>query len=338
MSSQDSGASLERSSTERSNRSKLVSWLERFFLMRAAFGRASERLFKPTDPGYAEYLCARQCLDGALRLEPEAAVTVECVATLRGGLHLGLEAWRRRAGLESERDLSSLFDAYLQHDDGSELKERLTSNERELLTDLVSAPGVLHLASLDEEKRSALRAQLQQLVERIVNKLDEEARALDRLKAVRMYRLVVLPVATVMLLGIGGWYLTRPVNYALNSVVQLSSSFRPDVYPAAGLVNGDKDTLAIHTTAEANPWAMIDLGATHSIHRVVVENRKDVGGRSIPLQIETSPDGVQFHPYALRETEFTTWIAKGPSTRARYVRLTLKQPMATLELSEVEVY
>lgn len=338
MSSQDSGASLERSTTERSNRARLVSWLERFFLMRAAIGQASERLFKSSDAGYAEYVCAKQCLDAALRLEPEAAVTVESVATLRGGLHFSLEAWRKRSGLESARDLASLFEAYLQHNDGAELEERLTSNDRELLTDLVSARGVLFLARLDEDKRSALRVQLQQLVERIVTGLDADARALGRLKAIRMYRVVVLPVATVVLLGIGGWYLTRPVNYALNRVVQLSSAFRPDAYPAAGLVNGDKDTLAIHTTAEANPWAMIDLGAVHSIHRVVVDNRKDLGGRSYPLQIETSSDGVEFRPFARRETEYTTWVAKGPWTRARYVRLTLIQPMATLELSEVEVY
>src|SRR5512133_533828 len=338
MSSQDSGTSPKRSPSERSNRSKLVSWLERFFLMRAPIEQAQERLFKPSDPGYAEYACAKQCLDGAQRLEPEAAVTVECISTLRSALHLALESWRNRAGLESQSDLTGLFNLYLEHDDGAALKERLTGNELARLMDLLSAKGVLCLAPLDESNRSALREQLRGIVEEIVGKLDVDVRSLSRLKTVRFYRLVLAPVLVVATLGFGGWYLIRPVNYALNATVQLSSSFRPDVYPPAALVNGDKETLGIHTAGEAHPWALIDLGAVRRIHRVVVDNRKDVPGRSFPLQIETSSDGAKFEPYARREGEFKTWVAKGPSTRARYVRLTLIQPLATLELSEVEVY
>lgn len=343
MAAQDLATSAEQKPVERNGgngsvaRSKLVDAIRRFFLLPDAIQQAKGVEFKPTDAGYAEYLCAKQCMDATKRLEPDSAGTMESIAILRGALHFGLDAWRARRDVKVDRDLAALWSAYLTHTDGEEVSGQLSANHKTLLEQFIESSGLLSVSPLSPAKRTELGELLDTTVERVMGKLDIEALSVSRLRTTRLLRLTVLPAAVLGVLALAGWSLARPNNLALHKSVQLSSAYNPAAYPAAALVDGDKEKLGIHTMDEASPWAQVDLGDSHRISRVVVNNRKDVEGRSYPLHIETSLDGVTYQPFARRDTPYKTWTAKASSRPARYVRLQLKVP-SSLQLSEVEIY
>lgn len=334
---------IEQKPAERSrgNRSKghvrLMQFARRYFLMSEAIQRAKGSEFRQTDCGYVEYTCAKQCLDAIRRLEPDSAGTIESIAILRGALHFALDAWRARRGVDASRELAALWPAFSQHPDGKETTERLTEHQHAMLREFIRSAGLLTVAPLTAAKRSELGDLLNGLVEDLVGKLDGEALALSRLRTTRVLRLVFIPTAIIGILALAVFWLVRPNNVALHKAVQLSTVFNPAAYPGPGLVDGDKEHLAVHTQGEPSPWAQIDLGGNYNVRRVVVDNRKDLDGRSIPLDIETSLDGVNYTPFAHRETPFKTWNAKAASRSARYVRLIMRTSNS-LQLSEVEVY
>ena len=72
-----------------------------------------------------------------------------------------------------------------------------------------------------------------------------------------------------------------------------------------------------------------------------VWNRSDspgvVAARALPLYVEVSTDGKQYHRVARRERPFTVWRVSFPTVSARYVRLRV-QRKSYLHLNEVEVY
>jgi hypothetical protein len=96
--------------------------------------------------------------------------------------------------------------------------------------------------------------------------------------------------------------------------------------------------LMFHTTNEAEPWVVIDLGAVERVRRIEVDNRPDCcQDRAVPLVAEVSTDRKSWRQVARRDSDFSTWIAKFPRTSARYVRL--RAPRTTmLHLAKVVVH
>jgi hypothetical protein len=77
-----------------------------------------------------------------------------------------------------------------------------------------------------------------------------------------------------------------------------------------------------HTDPQDNPWIEFDLGKPTGVHRIDVENRDDCcQDRAIPLVVELSNDRTSWKEVARRDKDFSTWVARFPATRARYVRL-----------------
>jgi hypothetical protein len=93
-----------------------------------------------------------------------------------------------------------------------------------------------------------------------------------------------------------------------------------------------------HTTEEANPWLEFDLGATRSISRVRIENRRDCcSDRAVPLTVEVSTDGKNWKTVARQAEDFTSWSVSFGSVEARWVRLQTHR-QTYLHLAEVRIW
>jgi hypothetical protein len=87
---------------------------------------------------------------------------------------------------------------------------------------------------------------------------------------------------------------------------------------AAGL---PRDVL-FHTAEEDSPWVEIDLGAAIEIRSVELWNRSDCCyDRTVPLVIELAGEGRQYRTVASRDDYFSSWTARFPRQRARFVRV-----------------
>jgi hypothetical protein len=311
--------------------------ISRYFWMSEEVKRAQVGHFQQTDPGFGQYLSAKRCLEVGQSFGQDVWLKLEGLAILRTALHFALVAWQSRQQLRVENSLPELWRAFANHPCGKRLVAPLTCRQLELVEYFVGARDMLYVASLTKQDCALLGKSLLVLTSEIVKELALEALSVQRLKALRAFRLVFIPLAIVAVVSLGYLWFTRPVNYALNKPVELSSSFLPQVYRAQALVNGDTVNLGIHTMPAESQWAQIDLEAVRKIRRVVVYNRRDLPGNSIPLQIDTSLDGKTFRRFANHDTEFLDWTAKGRPIRARYVRLTVKR-LSSLQLNEVEVY
>ena len=87
--------------------------------------------------------------------------------------------------------------------------------------------------------------------------------------------------------------------------------------------------LLFHTKEEDHPWVEIDLGKPRTIHRIVVENRRDCcTERAIPLVIEVRDGAGDFHEVGRRDEAFDTWTADFPAEEATRVRLVVEKTTA----------
>jgi hypothetical protein len=182
--------------------------------------------------------------------------------------------------------------------------------------------------ALDATEPDAANAR--KFVEALLWDLDAPIRAVERVQLQRWTRVTLLAgICLVAVFGVR--VLLRGPNLASEKRFKTSSSYPPCTAP-----NKCFDVL-LHTVQEQNPWADFDLGAVKMVHRVEVTNRSDCcPGRSIPLIVELSLDDRQWTQVARRDTDFSTWVAKFPKRRARYVRLRVPA-FAILNLDDVVV-
>jgi hypothetical protein len=342
MTAADEGPSTEPAVSARAaetpRRASFGKAISRYFLMREALEEAKAGHFKQTDPGFAAYLSAQRCLEAGLGLGQDVWLKLEGVVLLRHAFPMALTAWQSRQGLGVDEDLPKLWRAFADHPVGKQLTSKLSRTAVQLIEQFVNAHDTFYFASLSEQDLATLGNSLFGLTGEVIRGLAADASALQQLRAIRIFRTLVAPLAVAVLAYVGDWWSDRPVNWALNQPVQLSSAFEPTTYPAQALVNGDTQTLGIHTMSTESPWAQIDLGEVRRIRRVVVFNRRNIRTNSAPLQIDTSVDGSTFERFAYNDaSEFLEWTAEGPRTEARYVRLTVPR-LSSLQLCEVEVY
>ncbi|HEY5955399.1 MAG TPA: discoidin domain-containing protein [Polyangiaceae bacterium] len=341
MIAQDSSPALESSATspvvDARPKMSIKELAVRYFLMRDAIESAKRGYFKSNDPGFREYRAARQCLEAGQSLAPDVWLKLEGIAILRQAFPLALTAWKSNAGVATENGFPQLWKTFAEHPIGKQRIARIPGDALALVEKFVDSPDMLYVVELSEHERALLGQTAFALVSELVKESAIAATSVKQLQALRVYRLVLAPAAVIAMLSLLSWWFTRPVNLALNKPVQLSSSFQPEMYPPQALVNGDTTTLGIHTMHVDSPWAQVDLGSVRKIRRVVVFNRQNIPGNSVPLQIDTSVDGKTFERFAYNPVEFLQWKAEGPVTRARYVRLTVKR-VSSLQLCEVEVY
>lgn len=145
--------------------------------------------------------------------------------------------------------------------------------------------------------------------------------------------------ATLAVLALG-WLVLRDRNLAAGVAVTASSQ-HPNSSPPTSLVDGEHSpSFDFRTALDEKPWVQLDLGAQHSISRVVVHNRADGALEDIlPLVIRISPDGERYRLVARTHQVFDDehpWEVN-VGKRARYVHIQ-SEAFARLALNEVEVY
>jgi hypothetical protein len=168
-----------------------------------------------------------------------------------------------------------------------------------------------------------------------------EVRTLPNLRGTRWGRRLGVAVVAAYAAVVGLRAILLPPNVALHKPVIASS-----IWYAPGadqtIVDGDTGTsFGVHTRLEDGANVVIDLLDTYRIYRIDVHNRVDGWfDDGLPLVVELSADGKQFHEIARRETHFDgypPWTVDGRREAARFVRVRVAK-RAYLALSEVEVF
>jgi hypothetical protein len=182
-----------------------------------------------------------------------------------------------------------------------------------------------------------------------------EPRSPAQLRRSRILRLIVTAAvllgAVLALVGFGVRKAFAPKNLAFGKTVQLSSrrpscgTPSPEGLPGSGLVDGNKSgAYDICTNSEVNPWAVIDLGQSHTVTQVKIFNRDDCcwGLYDLPTVLELSMDGQAYVEVGRQSASYTAskpWVVPIDNKQARYVRLRVDSPQPKeLVLTEVEVF
>jgi hypothetical protein len=157
--------------------------------------------------------------------------------------------------------------------------------------------------------------------------------------------LVGLRVGRVLALLLLVFLIARPFvrdkwlvhDVALHKLVTTSPMRHPPAN-AEGVVDGrTRGTYAVQTLEQKNPFVTVDLERPYAIQRVVIYNRGDGWFDEIlPLTLELSDDGLQFHQVARRTEHFDAWKVDLGGQSAKFVRVTKES--GYIALNEIEVY
>jgi hypothetical protein len=205
----------------------------------------------------------------------------------------------------------------------------------------VATDDPLYFDSLDDaELRATIRA-LQSEVSWLESRVDLRSDAY--VMGTRVGRIAAVLVVVALLLEWSFAKAFTPRNLALGKHVT-ASSHQGGTPDPSGLTDGlIADSYGFHTdVSRSDAWGIVDLGAEHHVRKVVVFNRSDRNlDDGLPLSLDTSLDGKDFHEVAQRTTSFgdgtflaPPWTAK-IQARARYVRVRSPHYLA---LNELQVF
>jgi hypothetical protein len=110
-------------------------------------------------------------------------------------------------------------------------------------------------------------------------------------------------------------------------------------YPLSDTLGGHDwvSDLIFHTDEEKDPWVVIDLLSTRTIHQVMVVNRVDCcRERGLPLVLDLWGEDGKFTEIAERASLFETWDVTFAPQRVRYVRLR-SRGTTILHLSDIQI-
>lgn len=210
--------------------------------------------------------------------------------------------------------------------------------QRAALERLMSLPDPPEFfAGLEQESQQRTALFLRGCAVRLLEVSERPHAELQRLLALRLIRLAVLPVVIACLL-LGAWVFKpeRP-DLARGKPWRTSSVFAV-CQPAEGLCSGVHTLIMFHTNYEDNPWFEYDLGSDTHFSAMTIRDRSDSGrGRAVPLIVEVSNDGQSYREIARREHDFDVWRPSFAPQLARFVRL--RVPRQTfLHLEEVKIH
>ncbi len=263
--------------------------------------------------------------------------TVAACALLRDAVvcYLMAAAAARADALESTADLATSMPA-LRPDPA---RPRATPTDDERARAAIAAREPLYFDRLSADDAACARRALDRAASMLRGRI--EARSLAHIRGARWGRIAGTVLGLVFAAVAGARALWMPRNVALHKPVTASSVWYT---PAAGqdIVDGDTGTsFGLCTKIEDSPYATIDLLDTYRVYRVAVHNRVDGWfDDCLPLVVELSTDGKNFHEIGRRETHFEgnpPWVVDAHKEAARYVRVRVARK-SYLALSEVEVF
>jgi hypothetical protein len=296
-----------------SSPSRLVGIGEWFF-RGAAMRQARSRVVKPSGPQERALNQARMLVEVARRVAepvealPQGSRPAVLCGLYRDSVYFALSAEQSVLGDGPPPDLAALWAAT-----PPEKLLKLAGDEATLAAvrnALVDRPLA---AALDATEEDAARARA--FAEALLWEADAPIRAVEGVHVQRWMRLAVL-AAIVLVAAFGVRTLLQGPNLARDKKFKLSS-----VAPECAPPNKCADLL-FHTQQQENPWADFDLGSVVAVERVEVTNRSDCcAERAIPLIVELSLDDKKWTQVARRDAAFSSWTAKFPKQKARFVRV-----------------
>jgi hypothetical protein len=154
-------------------------------------------------------------------------------------------------------------------------------------------------------------------------------------------RAVAIVTATLLVCGaLVAWkfrvQLGLVKNLAWGSTWRTSSAYPGTA--SSGVLTSSKAAFLFHTNEEASPSVSIDLGSSRKFSQLRIENRRDCCQmRALPLLVEASDDNVSWRPLLRREAPFQLLPASFPTTKARFVRLSVGRK-SILHLADLRIY
>jgi hypothetical protein len=135
----------------------------------------------------------------------------------------------------------------------------------------------------------------------------------------------------------------RPANLALHKTVT-ASSVRGNSGPPSGVVDGTVESSGVTfcTNDDQDPWLVVDLGAPHPIHAIVVYNRADgYFDHMLPFAVDVSGDAktwttVGKEAIVFTQSEPATFPVGGAASR--YVRVHSLVAGHAVCFNEIEIH
>jgi hypothetical protein len=323
-------------------KSQVQDRLQRFFFMRPAINEADERSSACGQAGVDSARAARSLLIAAESLEEVSDWQLSALSLLSHAAVFAAQGLAARRQLSTDLACpSASWRLVIELPEMQKSTTPVSAKTRDQILSVVANGLTSEYADWSMAELQTLKLALLERVRCAVTVLESDIHAPHRLRLLRILRWSIAILAVALLVGYAARKIHQrfvPVNHALNATVSMSSNYNPTIFPPASLVDGDTTKPGCHTAPEQNPWAVVDLGARRTIHRVVVTNRLEgLTGRAIPLLIETSRDGRTYAEFARKTDDFTTWTATAKPTEARYVRLTVLAN-SMLHLNEVAIF
>jgi F5/8 type C domain len=197
-------------------------------------------------------------------------------------------------------------------------------------------PEARSFQALDEGEQLALIARVRPFAGALVASVGAPEERFARVARERWQRPLVALVTTACVALLLAYELV-PRDVAAGKAWVASSGYEWGFARSGTTDKFGADDLMFHTGTEQNPWLVVDLGALERVRRVVLENRQTCcQERAIPLIVELSADGINWHKVAYRKEPFNRWEARFRRQRARFVRLRVPRVTA-LHLRRVQV-
>ena len=160
-----------------------------------------------------------------------------------------------------------------------------------------------------------------------------EHRSVAYIRGARFGRTAALAViAAWLIVTLVSWWRAPPNVAGRRSLVIQGVAHTPEQF-----VDGVRETLTPAWIVGDAPSVAIDLAGPYAIDSVRMYNREDGSyDTSLPIDLETSLDGVKWKLQERRRDHFTVWKVPLHGERARYVRV--RSETRQLALNEIEVY
>ncbi len=273
--------------------------------IRRLFSAAMARLALADETTDARYAAAAIALHRETVRLLIAAILLSRDATLQGATH------EPKLGANKLEELVK-----------SEALPALPERCLEALT-LLDTPDLLAFDRLNARNAATCRADVETLIHWLRHQVEPR-----NLREIWVARSVRVALATAAVLGLVVWGLgsiLAPKNIALHKPVNMSSQNPGSPTPEGATDGKVVSPFQAHTAIEADPWITVDLGAVAKISKVVIHNRTDGhAAHALPLTLEFSDNGKNFHTVDRRTTAFTgsdPWVFTTKAAPARFVRI-----------------
>jgi len=161
-------------------------------------------------------------------------------------------------------------------------------------------------------------------------------RSVREIRTMRALRLVGAALAIFLVGRMTLRAILVPHNQALHKPVFASSRYEGTPEPA-GLTDGDRRKLGVHTLVENDPWVRIDLASTYKVKTIRVYNRTECCGDEIlPLIVEVGEENDPAPFVAERTETFEVWEIDVGGHPSSSVKLHSRRK-GYIALAEVEV-